>query len=165
MNCFLILKELYFLLPTISTKVLECWQTFAKMWNLLFSPTSSSEEVEQQITSIDAWKRNVSLTNRDMSIHNNSAHVIWHHLPYYLRLYGASGGLGRFSQEGTELQVKFAKEALGRNISKSSPGNKELIERQAMRTALQIDEVNGALLAKRTKRKYTKRRKTSTNAD
>jgi hypothetical protein len=152
-------------LPTMPKKYLDCWQAFAKMWNLLFTVTSCAEQVEQQIASIAAWKQEVSLTNRDMSIHNNSAHVIWQHLPYYLQLYGASGGLGRFSQEGTELQVKFAKEALGRNISKSSPGNKELIERQMMRIALQTDEVDGAPLATRKKRKYTKRRKTSVNAD
>lgn len=152
-------------LPAMPKKYLDCWQAFGKMWNLLFTVTSSAEQVEQQIASIEAWKQQVSRTNRDISIHNNSAHVIWHHLPYYLRLYGASGGLSRFSQEGTELQVKFAKEALGRNISKSSPGNKELIERQMMRISLQTDEVDGAPLATRKKRKYKKRRKTTVHAD
>jgi hypothetical protein len=126
---------------------LECWRAFADMWALLFRATSSSQEVDQQIEAIDNWKKQVSLCNRDMSMHNNSAHVIWHHLPHYLRKYGESGGLGRFSQEGTELQVKLAKEALDRNISKSSLGNTELLERQSTRLMLQMDEARGTPLA------------------
>jgi len=150
-------------LPTAPDSYLDCWHAFADMWTLLYRATSTVQEVEQQIQAINNWRKQVSLCNREMSMHNNSAHVIWHHLPYYLRKYGDSGGLGRFSQEGTELQVKLAKEALGRSISKSSPGNSELLERQSTRLVLQMDEVRGTPLATPKKRSYTKRRKTVNN--